>query len=59
MVPQPIDSEVDVLIVGAGPAGLMLANWLSRFDLKTRIVDKQGTKVQLGLAMQFLCEDFD
>ena len=37
--------HVDVLIVGAGPAGLMLANWLSRFDVKTRIVDKRSTKV--------------
>ena len=40
-----VDSKVDVLIVGAGPAGLMLANWLSRYDVKTRIVDKRGTKV--------------
>ena len=39
------EDHVDVLIVGAGPAGLMLANWLSRFDIKTRIVDKRGTKV--------------
>lgn len=38
-------SNVDVLIVGAGPAGLMLANWLSRCGIKTRIVDKRGTKV--------------
>lgn len=28
-----------------GPAGLMLANWLSRCGVKTRIVDKRGTKV--------------
>lgn len=38
-------SQTDVLIVGAGPAGLMLANWLSRCGVKTRIVDKRGTKV--------------
>lgn len=43
---QAVDSHVDVLIVGAGPAGLMLANWLSRYDVKTRIVDKRGTKVR-------------
>jgi phenol 2-monooxygenase (NADPH) len=35
---------VDVLIVGAGPAGLMMANWMSRLGVKTRIVDKRGTK---------------
>ncbi len=38
-------SEVDVLIVGAGPAGLMMANWMSRCGIRTRIVDKRGTKV--------------
>ncbi|KAE8396098.1 FAD binding domain-containing protein [Aspergillus alliaceus] len=41
------EDHVDVLIVGAGPAGLMLANWLSRFDVKTRIVDKRGTKLRI------------
>ena len=40
-----LTSNVDVLIVGAGPAGLMLANWMSRCGIKTRIVDKRGTKV--------------
>lgn len=38
-------THVDVLIVGAGPAGLMLANWMSRCGIKTRVVDKRGTKV--------------
>ena len=42
------ESHTDVLIVGAGPAGLMLANWLSRCNIKTRIVDKRGTKVGLS-----------
>lgn len=38
-------SKVDVLIVGAGPAGLMTAEWMSRLNVKTRIIDKRGTKV--------------
>ena len=42
---QPAESKIDVLIVGAGPAGLMMANWMSRCGVKTRIVDKRGTKV--------------
>ena len=38
-------STVDVLIVGAGPEGLMTAEWMSRLNVKTRIIDKRGTKV--------------
>ena len=46
-------SEVDVLIVGAGPAGLMLSLWLSRLGVKTRIVDKRTDKVFSGQADGF------
>ncbi|KAI1173793.1 FAD binding domain-containing protein [Nemania sp. FL0916] len=48
-----MSSEVDVLIVGAGPAGLMLALWLSRLGLRTRIVDKRTDKVFSGQADGF------
>lgn len=48
MAPAPPDSHVDVLIVGAGPAGLMAATWMSRCGLKTRIVDKRNTKIFAG-----------
>lgn len=34
-------SEVDVLIVGAGPAGLMCANALANARVNVRIVDKR------------------
>lgn len=43
-------SEVDVLIVGAGPAGLMLALWMSRLGVNARIVDKRTAKVFSGQA---------
>ncbi|KAI0016573.1 FAD binding domain-containing protein [Xylariomycetidae sp. FL0641] len=46
-------SEVDVLVVGAGPAGLMLTLWLSRLGVKTRIVDKRTDKVFSGQADGF------
>jgi len=34
--------ETDVLIVGAGPTGLVLALWLTRLGVRVRIVDKTG-----------------
>lgn len=49
MAPIP-QSNVDVLIVGAGPAGLMLALWLSRLGIITRIIDKRTDKVFSGQA---------
>ncbi|WPH05091.1 Hypothetical protein R9X50_00799000 [Acrodontium crateriforme] len=59
--PQPATSDCDVLIVGAGPAGLMLANWLSRFsqDVKTRILDKRGTKIFNGQADGLQCRTLE
>src|SRR5882757_6338622 len=32
----------NVLIVGAGPTGLVLANWLARLGIPFRIIDKAG-----------------
>jgi phenol 2-monooxygenase len=46
MATQPQSSQVDVLIVGPCPAGLMLASWFSRTGVKTRIVANRGTKVR-------------
>src|SRR5438445_9553271 len=33
-------SESDVLVVGAGPTGLVLALWLTRLGARVRIVDQ-------------------
>jgi 2-polyprenyl-6-methoxyphenol hydroxylase-like FAD-dependent oxidoreductase len=33
-------TQTDVLIIGAGPTGLVLALWLTRLGVKVRIVDK-------------------
>lgn len=43
-------SEVDLLIIGAGPAGLMAAAWASQLNLKARIVDEKACRVQAGHA---------
>src|ERR1700746_3001516 len=32
--------QMDVLIIGAGPTGLVLALWLTRLGVKVRIIDK-------------------
>lgn len=35
------ESEVDVLIIGAGPAGIMCANGLARAGVNVRIIDQR------------------
>ncbi|CAD6592880.1 MAG: hypothetical protein ASARMPRED_006770 [Alectoria sarmentosa] len=47
---QPHVSEVDVLIIGAGPAGLMAALWMSRCGIKTRVIDRREEHVRVGQA---------
>ncbi|KAJ6109182.1 hypothetical protein N7486_001416 [Penicillium sp. IBT 16267x] len=44
------ESETDVIILGAGPSGLMAAYWMARYGIRTRIVDKRPTKVFTGHA---------
>jgi phenol 2-monooxygenase len=36
-----LESVVDVLVIGAGPAGLMCAYGLTRAGVNVRIVDKK------------------
>jgi len=33
--------DTDVLIVGAGPTGLMLACWLTRLGIRPLVIDKK------------------
>jgi phenol 2-monooxygenase (NADPH) len=51
-----VPEEVDVLIVGCGPAGLTLATQLSGFaDIKTCIVEQKPGRMQLGQADGIAC----
>jgi phenol 2-monooxygenase (NADPH) len=51
-----VPEEVDVLIVGCGPAGLTLATQLSAFaDIKTCIVEQKPGRMQLGQADGIAC----
>ncbi|KAJ9161530.1 FAD binding domain protein [Coniochaeta hoffmannii] len=52
-------SKVDVLIVGAGPAGMMAATWFARCGIKARIVDKRGTKIFNGQADGLQCRTLE
>ncbi|KAL2400452.1 Phenol hydroxylase [Exophiala dermatitidis] len=46
----PKTSYTDLVIIGAGPAGLMAAAWASRLGLKARILDDKPDRVQNGRA---------
>ncbi|HEX7386214.1 MAG TPA: FAD-dependent monooxygenase [Castellaniella sp.] len=49
--PQDIPDEVDVLIVGTGPAGMITAAQLSQFpDVTTRIVERRAGRLEVGQA---------
>ena len=44
-------SDLDVLIVGAGPTGLTLAGQLARFDVRFRIIDKASDRARESRAL--------
>ncbi len=49
--PQELPDEVDVLIVGSGPAGMLLAAQMSQFpDVTTRIIERRDGRLALGQA---------
>ncbi|KAF7903981.1 hypothetical protein EAF00_001315 [Botryotinia globosa] len=52
-------SKVDVLIIGAGPAGLMAATWMARCGIHARIIDKRGTKIFTGQADGLQCRTLE
>jgi phenol 2-monooxygenase len=55
-----VPDEVDVLIVGCGPAGLTLAAQLSAFpDIKTCIVEQKPGPLQLGQADGIACRTME
>lgn len=41
----------DVLIIGAGPTGLVLALWLSKLGIRVRIIDKTATSGSTSRAL--------
>lgn len=54
--PGELPSEVDVLIVGCGPAGLVLAAQLSGFpDLTTAVVERSAGPLEVGQADGVAC----
>ena len=55
-----VPEEVDVLIVGCGPAGLTLAAQLSAFpDIKTCIVEQKPGPLRLGQADGIACRTME
>lgn len=55
------ESHCDVLIIGAGPAGLMAANWLAVQGLgpSVRIIDKRNDKIFNGQADGLQCRSLE
>jgi len=54
------EDEVDVLIVGCGPAGLTLAAQLSEFgDIKTKIVEQKSGPMEKGQADGVSCRSME
>jgi phenol 2-monooxygenase len=58
--PGTLPAEVDILIVGCGPAGLTLAAQLAAFpDIKTAIVEQKPGPLRLGQADGIACRTME
>ncbi len=54
--PGGLPGEVDVLIVGCGPAGLVLAAQMSHFpDIRTVVIDRKAGPLEVGQADGVAC----
>lgn len=53
------ESKTDVLIIGAGPAGLMSAAWMAHLGVNARIVDKRNSKIFTGQADGLQCRSLE
>ena len=60
VAPDAVPAEVDVLIVGAGPAGLTLAAQLAAFpDIRTCIVERKPGRLLMGQADGIACRTME
>jgi phenol 2-monooxygenase len=58
--PGGLPEEADVLIVGTGPAGLVLAAQLANFpDIRTVVVDRKGGPLEVGQADGVACRSVE
>jgi phenol 2-monooxygenase (NADPH) len=57
---ESLPDEIDVLIIGCGPAGLTLAAQMAAFpDIKTRIVEQKAGPLLLGQADGIACRTME
>ncbi|HEY1517817.1 MAG TPA: FAD-binding monooxygenase [Solirubrobacteraceae bacterium] len=54
--PETLPEEVDVLIIGCGPAGLVLAAQMANFpDIRTAVIDRRDGPLEVGQADGVAC----